>query len=93
MPLSVPTNRSSSSSSVERKTEIHGQHVMAAAADRLRKSAYTILRGVSCEYDEGRLVLRGRLPSFFHKQLAQVTVAGLANVSQVVNQIEVMAAY
>jgi osmotically-inducible protein OsmY len=64
-----------------------------AAANRLRNSSYTVLRGVSCEYDEGRLVLRGRLPSFFHKQLAQVAVAGMADVSQVVNQIEVIAAY
>ena len=79
------------SSSPDRKAHAHCQHVMTAAADRLRKSAYTILRGVSCEYDEGRLVLRGRLPSFFHKQLAQVAVAGLADVSQVVNQIEVAA--
>lgn len=92
MSLSAPTNRSLLSSSAERKTHPHCQHVTAAATDRLRKSAYTILRGVSCEYDEGRLVLRGRLPSFFHKQLAQVAVSGLADVSQVVNQIEVIAA-
>jgi hypothetical protein len=71
--------------------KIHVQHhpIMEAASERLRKSPYTALRCVWCEYDAGTLTLRGRLPSFFHKQLAQVAVAGLAEVAQVVNQIEV----
>lgn len=65
--------------------------VMEAAQDRLQRSPYTTVRKVSCEYDEGVLLLRGRLPTFYHKQLAQEAVAGLNGVHQVVNETEVVA--
>ncbi len=60
-----------------------------AAGECLRNSPYRALRGVRCECDEGVLLLRGRLPSFYHKQLAQEAVARLPGVSQVINEIEV----
>jgi osmotically-inducible protein OsmY len=40
-------------------------------------------------YDEGLLVLRGCLPTFFHKQVAQAAVAEIEGVIQIVNQIDV----
>jgi osmotically-inducible protein OsmY len=43
-----------------------------------------------CEFDRGRLFLRGQVPSFYLKQLAQEAVAGLEGVDQVVNEIEVV---
>ena len=43
-----------------------------------------------CEFQSGRLVLQGQVPSFYHKQLAQEAVAGLEGVAQVVNDIEVI---
>ena len=61
------------------------------ARERLDKSPYTTLRGVACEYRHGVLLLRGQLPSFYHKQLAQEAVARLPGVTQVVNEIEVLA--
>jgi osmotically-inducible protein OsmY len=64
---------------------------MEAAKDRLSRTAYPAVRRVSCEYDHGVLFLRGRLPSFYHKQLAQEAVVGLDGVSQVVNETEVVA--
>ena len=39
--------------------------------------------------DLGVLLLKGHLPNFYHKQLAQEAVAWVKGVSQVVNEIEV----
>jgi osmotically-inducible protein OsmY len=61
-----------------------------AANDCLQNSQYPALKGITCKCDEGVLVLRGRLPSYFYKQLAQEAVARLGGVSQVVNEIEVL---
>jgi osmotically-inducible protein OsmY len=46
-------------------------------------------RQVFCENHEGVLVLRGRVSSFYEKQLAQEAVRKLDGVDQIVNQIEV----
>lgn len=56
---------------------------------RLAACPYPVLRRVLCEFQHGVLTLRGQLPTFFHKQMAQEAVGGLAGVRQVVNQIEV----
>ena len=69
------------------------REVVAAAKDRLQRTSYLSLRKVSCEYDDGVLLLRGRLPSFYHKQLAQEAVAELEGVTQVVNQTEVIPSF
>jgi osmotically-inducible protein OsmY len=60
------------------------------AADCLQSSPYTNVRCVSCVYDQGMLMLRGRVPSFYQKQLAQEAVNKLEGVGQVVNEIEVV---
>ena len=66
--------------------------VTEAAKDRLRRTSYQALKALSCEYDRGVLFLRGQLPSFYQKQLAQEAVVGLAGVAQVVNETEVVGA-
>jgi osmotically-inducible protein OsmY len=43
-----------------------------------------------CEIDDGRLFLRGQVPSFFYKQLAQEAVQSIAGVGQILNEIEVV---
>lgn len=68
------------------------QGVLEAARASLRKSSSIVVRAVSCDYDQGVLVLRGRVPSYYCKQLAQETVAHLPGVTQVANAIEVDAA-
>jgi osmotically-inducible protein OsmY len=60
-----------------------------AATERLRSSPYAALKSVLCESEHDILYLRGRLPSFYHKQLAQEAVAKVRGVTQVVNEIEV----
>lgn len=63
--------------------------ITAVAKARLQASQYSSIRKIFCMFDEGMLVLRGRLPTFFHKQLAQTAVADIQGVTQIVNQIEV----
>jgi hypothetical protein len=64
--------------------------VRGEARERLRRSPYLPVRSLSCEFDRGVLRLRGSLSSFYHKQLAQETVAGLSGVDQVVNEVVVV---
>ena len=63
--------------------------VAGAVSDHLRQSPYPALHGVSFEFRRGVLFLRGRLPSYYHKQLAQETVSRVQGVGQVVNETEV----
>jgi len=59
------------------------------AETRLRSNSYLALKNVSCDYHDGVLVLRGRVPTYYLKQVALATVAGLAGVRHVVDQIDV----
>jgi osmotically-inducible protein OsmY len=59
------------------------------ARARLLGNAYLALRNVSCAYEGGVLTLRGSLPSYYLKQVAQAAVASLDGVGRVVNEIEV----
>lgn len=55
----------------------------------LRNSPYLSLRNIACEYRDGVLTLRGCLPTYYLKQVAQAVVATVEGVRQVVNEIEV----
>ena len=67
-----------------------GSHLIASLAKaRLQASPYQSIQKILCEYDDGLLLLQGRLPSYYHKQVAQVAVANIAGVRQVLNHIEV----
>jgi osmotically-inducible protein OsmY len=67
------------------------QAVAEGAEHRLRCNAYLALKNVSCEFREGVLTLRGCLPTYYLKQMAQTEVARVAGVQRVVNEIEVVA--
>jgi osmotically-inducible protein OsmY len=62
------------------------------ARKQLQGQPYRALKHVSCEYRDGALVLRGRLPSYFLKQMAQTAVARLPGVERIHNHIEVVTA-
>jgi hypothetical protein len=67
----------------------HGaDQAVAAAVGRLRQSAYPALRGLACDYAEGEFILRGQVPSYYLKQLAQSLVAGGGLL--VINRIHVV---
>ena len=60
------------------------------AKQRICRQPRLTFQRIWCEYDDGRLFLRGQVPTFYHKQLAQEAIAGMAGVDQVVNDIEVV---
>ena len=57
---------------------------------QLRNSPYLALRNVTCDSQDGVLVLRGCLPSYFLKQMAQAVVSHVEGVKKILNQIEVV---
>lgn len=64
--------------------------VTEAARRRLGQSPHLPLHGVTCRHHDGTLVLSGRVPRYYHKQLAQEVVRGVDGVVEVVNRIEVV---
>ncbi len=64
--------------------------VLEAATACLANSPYSLIRRVSCEYDQGVLFLQGRVSCYYHKQLAQEAVSKIEAIRQVVNRIEVV---
>jgi len=65
------------------------QRVDEAAEARLHRSQYVELRAVSCQFHEGVLTLRGQVPSYYLKQMAQSLVDSIPGVLQLDNQLEV----
>ena len=57
------------------------------------RSSYPAIRRVTCRLNDGILTLRGRVPNYYQKQLAQVLVHGKLDGAVVVrNQVEVIPA-
>ena len=61
----------------------------ARARRALEASSFPALRGLRVEMDGEQLVLRGRLASFYFKQVAQEVVRNAARDAVVVNEIDV----
>jgi hypothetical protein len=57
---------------------------------RSNSYSYPALKSVSCEYLIGVLVLRGSVPTYYLKQLAQTVIAQLDGIKRIDNQIEVV---
>jgi osmotically-inducible protein OsmY len=55
--------------------------------DRFQRSPYLPLRNIECRLDDGVLVLRGRVPTFYLKQLAQSVGHSLKGIHRVVNEL------
>ena len=67
----------------------HNKRVQ-SVLESLRQSPYPQLAcGVSCREHEGVLTLRGRLPRYYLKQMAQELARRVEGVELVVNRIEV----
>jgi len=52
-------------------------------------SPYHEIRRLKCSFHEGELIIAGRVPNFFLKQLAQAAVKSLDGVQRINNQVEV----
>jgi hypothetical protein len=57
----------------------------------LHQSPYPELWSATCEFHEGVLTLRGEVPSFFLKQVAQSIVFGIERVKSIDNHLDVVA--
>jgi len=56
---------------------------------RLCSAGYYALREIECEYDDGVVVLRGRVSTYYLKQVAQAAVLSDPAIERVLNLIEV----
>lgn len=68
------------------------QQIAEGAENSLRHNSYLALKNVRCDYHEGVLTLRGCLPTYYLKQMAQSVVARIEGVQRIVNEIEVVTA-
>jgi len=74
----------------DRTGYVPSSEIVQAARARLNTSPYPTIQNLTCECDEqGVLFLRGRLSSFYQKQLAQEAVARIPGVARLVNEAEV----
>lgn len=64
-------------------------HVIHQFRQELDKHPYLTLREISGEFHDGALTLRGRLPTYFLKQIAQLAATRVDGVRHIINQIEV----
>lgn len=55
----------------------------------IQKHPHLKRRRVHFETQQGRVVLRGTVSSYYHKQLAQEAVRGLEGVDSIENRLEV----
>jgi len=55
----------------------------------LRTTGHHELRGVTCEYHDGHVVLRGHVSTYYLKQLAQAVLLTSSEVQWVSNLLEV----
>ncbi len=74
---------------LERPTPKPSISIERVTRERLSKSGYTSLRDVSCLAAEDVLVLEGRLPSHYLKQVAQEIALSVSGVRGIVNRIKV----
>ena len=68
---------------------IADEHAATRARAELRSSSYPELRGLDCSFAAGVLTVRGRLPSFYLKQIVWSLVGELSGISEFVDRIDV----
>ena len=74
----------------DHKEPFQTEDIEEAARVRLRHSLYLAIRNVECCLEaDGVLNLRGSVPTYHYKQLAQTAVAEVPGVQQLINEIEV----
>ena len=70
--------------------DLDNRNAERAAQRRLEQCGYEALKHVACRFRDGAMTLRGTVPMYFHKQLAQEAVRDLRNVDVIVNDIKVV---
>ena len=71
------------------KKDLRQSGIAEAAEQRLQGSAYHGVHHVQCYFQDGMLILRGRVASYHHKQMAQEAIRNLHGVNEILNRVEV----
>lgn len=56
----------------------------------IRCNSFPAMKNLSCELEGSTLILRGCVPTYYLRELAETTVSHLPGVERVVNEIEVL---
>lgn len=65
--------------------ELLAQHALRI----LQASPYRELRQLRCDFEDGKLIIRGHVTSFYAKQMAQAAVQSVDGVNGVINEVTV----
>ena len=71
------------------RSDSASQRTLPEIRRRLCSAGYHVLREIECEYDDGVVVLRGRVSTYYLKQVAQAAVLRDPAIERVLNLIEV----
>ena len=66
------------------------EQIVDRAEDCLRHHPYLAHTNVQCDYHDGVLTLRGCLPTYYLRQLAQAALGPVSGIQRIVNEIVVM---
>ena len=62
----------------------------AELAERIYKAShYRAIRQLACQFEAGVLIISGRVPNYYLKQLAQTLIRNVDGIGQIVNQVHV----
>ena len=56
----------------------------------LQKNPYLDFTSLTCETQGGCVVLRGVVPSYFEKQMAQESIRSIEGINEILNELEVL---
>jgi hypothetical protein len=73
----------------ERNSIQEKEAVLAEVQLRFYRSPYQELRDITCDFQEGVLTLRGRVPSYFLKQIAQSIIFSMERIGEIRNRLEI----
>ncbi len=57
--------------------------------EAIKKNPYLLRQQLSCEWNDGRVILRGRVESYFQKQMAQETLRHIEGIVSIENYLVV----
>ncbi|HMB05358.1 MAG TPA: BON domain-containing protein [Isosphaeraceae bacterium] len=72
-------------------TTARQRRIEESSESRRRRSGYLALKDINCTYHDGEMTLRGRLPTYYLKQIAQHLVAEIKGVRRIIDEIVVLA--
>ena len=59
------------------------------ATDALQHNPYLMRKPLTCQTEDGRIVIRGEVGSYFQKQMATEAIRRLGGIEEIDNQLQV----